>query len=189
MDLPGRDAHFDRDRAGFPAARSLRDLHALHRCLSHPCHRTRRLRNRRPALHSVLHHRTARRGAGGIARADRPARLRLRYLPGRLPLEFARAGGRRARVPASPFAPPLDELATMTEDDFRSKFRGSPVHAPSTRAFCATSPSRWAIVDWRNSVSRWNTWRRSRIRWLPSMRAGRSDNSMRDTPPRRLIPP
>ena len=28
---------------GLPAARSLRNLHALHRCLSHPGHRSRRL--------------------------------------------------------------------------------------------------------------------------------------------------
>ncbi len=90
-------------RERFSAARPLRHLHALHRSVSHPSHRSRRLCNRRPALHSLLHYRTARRGAGGIAGADRPAHLRVRYLPGCLPVEWARTGGRRTRVPASVF--------------------------------------------------------------------------------------
>ncbi len=41
--FPGRDPYVTRDRAGFTSARSLRNLHALHRCLSHSSHRATRL--------------------------------------------------------------------------------------------------------------------------------------------------
>ncbi len=52
----------------------------------------------------------------------------MRHLPGRLPLEPPRA--RRHPKPAfAPrhFAPPLEKLAALTEDDFRAMFRDSPV--------------------------------------------------------------
>ena len=61
------------------------------------------------------------------------------------------------------FAPPLEELAAMTEDEFRSKFSRQPRPArANTQAFCATSPSPWATAAWKNSASRWNAWRVSK---------------------------
>ena len=159
----------------FPAPGSLRHLHALHRCLSHAGHRARGLRDRRPPLHPLLHDRAARRRARGDARGHRPARVRLRHLPGRVPLELARAGRRGGRVRAAPFR----AAAGGTRRAHGRRIPGSvstPARssAPNTPGSCATSRSRWATASWRNSASRSNGWRDFRIRWLPTKPAGRS---------------
>ena len=91
--FPGRDPDIARAGTGFPAAGSMRDLYALHRCLPHAGDCAGRLSDRRAALHSLLHHRVAWFGAGGNARRDRPAHLWLRYLPGCLSVESPGARG------------------------------------------------------------------------------------------------
>ena len=100
--LSGRAAAFARPGAGPAAARPLRLMYALHRGLPDPSHRAHRpgrrtsLGARFPAVHFVLHHRAARRGARAGAPSHRAPRLRLRHLPGCLPVEPARACHGRA---------------------------------------------------------------------------------------------
>ncbi len=81
-----------------PAARPLRHLHALYRRLPHGGAGAfgRWIHARRAAVHLVLHHRAARPCPGGAPRGNGRARFRMRYLPGRLPVEPPRASDRRA---------------------------------------------------------------------------------------------
>ena len=77
------------------AARPLRHLYAVHRCLPDAGDRAgwrRRIPARCPTLHLVLHDRKARRHRGRAAGTPRQPCLRLRHLPGRLPVEPQRSG-------------------------------------------------------------------------------------------------
>ncbi len=93
--LPGRD----RDRPRSPARRAasghVRELHRLPGRLSHR-RAARALHARRHALHQLPDHRGEGAHPGGSARGSGPSRLRLRHLPGRLPLEPQAARARRA---------------------------------------------------------------------------------------------
>ena len=94
-----RDARHDRRAGGDAAARrGLRLLHALHRRLPDRCARGGR-RARRDALPLVLDA-VGRPVAGGVPRGARRPRLRLRHLPGRVPVEPRRreAAGRGRRT-------------------------------------------------------------------------------------------
>ena len=115
-----------------PFSRPLRLLHPLprrlpHRRAGHP------VPDRRHALHLLLDHRAARgrvaaRGSGSRA-GVRPVDLRLRHLPGRVPLEQVRAGD-----PRRPFQArgeiaqrPLAEWAELDLEAFRQRLRKSPI--------------------------------------------------------------
>ena len=99
--LPGRVAGVARDRAGRAAAGPLRHLHALRGGVSHGGDRARAGAGCH-AVHLVFHDRAARRNSRGAARRDRGARVRVRHLPGRVPLERARAGDGRSGLRAAP---------------------------------------------------------------------------------------
>ena len=132
--LPGRAAALARTRAGPAAARSLRHLHALHRCLPH----------RRPscplacarsgwALDSRLcisYFTIELRGAvpEPLRARHRTPRLRLRYLPGCVPLEPARAGHARSRH-SRPRTSRLRwrSWRRFPKTEFREIFRASPI--------------------------------------------------------------
>ena len=91
---------------------------------------------RRDALHQLPDHRGEGRHPGGSARGPGPARLRLRHLPGRLPLEPQAARARRRRLssrgPGS-VAPDLDDSPRLDEEAFRERFRQSPVKRAKRR--------------------------------------------------------
>ncbi len=79
-------------RAG---ARSVRLVHALHRRVSDRRDR-RRARARCDEMHLLPHDRNGRGDSGSAARADRPARVGLRHLPGRVPVESRRCSDDRS---------------------------------------------------------------------------------------------
>ena len=70
-------------------ARSVRLVHAVHRRVPDRRDR-RRARGRCDEVHLVPDDRNGRGDSGGAARADRPARVGLRHLPGRVPVESRR---------------------------------------------------------------------------------------------------
>ena len=79
-------------------------------------------------VHLLLHHRAARRDSGRAPRRNGRARVRLRHLPGRLPVEPPRAGDGRAGLRAAPFrARAWRNWRRSAEDEFRAMFRGTPV--------------------------------------------------------------
>ena len=90
-------------RRGRPAARPLRDVHALHRRLPHRGHCAGRpgVHGGFPAVHFVPDHRAARRHGGGAPGGGGRARFRMRHLPGRMPVEPARRGDRRPGLRAA----------------------------------------------------------------------------------------
>ena len=138
---------------------------ALGRALCHGC----------ASLHLLSDHRASRQHPGRSARADRPARLWLRHLPGRLSLEPSCAGdtgggisapnfpaqarrrtapkasiaagaiGRIAFATQSLFLPSLEWLAAMTEDEYKVPFATVPSSAPNGAAWSAMRASRWEI--------------------------------------------
>ena len=135
MGFSGRDPDLAGVGAGFAAAGSLRDLHALHRCLPYAGH------------------------CAGRYRID--ARRCISYLTielrGSMPEEM-RAGighhvfgcdicqdvcpwNRRAPVAEEPafepqhFAPALDDLALLSESEFREMFRASPIQRAKYAGF------------------------------------------------------
>ncbi len=105
-------------------------------------------------LHLLLHHRAARRNPRGAPRRNRRARLRLRHLPGRLPLERARARDRRSRLRAPPLRPAAGRAGGHRRRRIPRHVPRHPRHcAPATRASCATSPSPWATPATRKIPS------------------------------------
>ena len=83
-----------------PCARPLRQLHAMPCGLSH--RRLRRsLRDGRLALYLLLHHRASRGNPRAFSGVDGQPRLRLRHLPGRLPVEPESGHCKRIRVSAA----------------------------------------------------------------------------------------
>src|SRR5262249_31379140 len=102
--LAGRDRDVSRAGAGYASAGSLRNLHPLPRRV--PCGGAGPLRRwmdaRRAPLFFLSPRRAARADSGGTSCGHGIARLRLRYLPGRVPLECgcANRGGRRTLRPA-----------------------------------------------------------------------------------------
>ena len=93
----------------------------------------RALRARRHALHQLPDDRAEGRDPGGAARRPRPPRVRLRHLPGRVPLEPQAA----APAAAAAFAPragrgrarPRRARRRSTRTRFRARFRKSPRQA------------------------------------------------------------
>ena len=91
----------DLDLAARRAAhRHVRKLHRLPRRLPHR-RLARALRPRRHALHQLPDHRGEGRHPGGAPRGRGPPRLRLRHLPGRVPVEPEAARARRRRLRAA----------------------------------------------------------------------------------------
>ena len=81
-----RDAHVAGTGARLPCSGPLRFLHALSRCL--PDERLScALSTGRHQVHFVSHHREARLDTGRVARGNRTPGVRLRHLPGCLPVE------------------------------------------------------------------------------------------------------
>ena len=80
-----------------PSRRHVRNVHALPGCVPHAgvpgaiC-------PRRAPLHLLSHDRASRRNSGRAASPDGPRRNRLRYLPGRVPLESQSAGHVHGRI-------------------------------------------------------------------------------------------
>ena len=86
-----------------------------------------RLGARFAALHLLLHHRTARSGPRGVRHGMG------RHVFGCDICQDVCPWNRRAPVTAEPafapahFAPPLEKLAALSEEEFREMFRGSPI--------------------------------------------------------------
>src|SRR5207247_8845268 len=123
-----------RDPVGSPArarpaarARALRHLHALHRSLSDRRDR-RALPARRAALHILSHDRARRRDPAGPAAARRRLDLRLRRVPGGLPVEPLRAPGARARLHARKLEDwTRERFLTLAESGFDALFAARPI--------------------------------------------------------------
>ena len=117
-----------RARAGCGRGRPLRQLPALPRRL--PDRRVpRALSARRAPLHRLPDHRAQGPHPRGVPRGDRQSRVRLRRLPGRVPVEQVRRGRARDRLQALDGAdsPPLAELLALDDAAFRERFAGTPV--------------------------------------------------------------
>ena len=114
--------------AGYSRARSLRHLHPLHRCLP-DASPDRSLSARLQPLHFLSHHRKAWRRSRRAARRHGPSCLRLRHLPGRLPLEPEVSGhhGAEFQPREGLVNPALEWIAEMGVEEFRETFRKSPV--------------------------------------------------------------
>ena len=165
-----------RARADAAARRRLRLVHALHRGV--PDARARRAGHaRRDALPLVLDA-GARRDPGGLPRRARRAGLRLRHLPGRVPVEprhreapRRRAGRRRPRRPR--------RVARGGRPCAR-RFVRPPVRAAQRPALAA--PQRGSRARERrgppSTCLRSNASRRATTSWSPSTRAGRSSASL-----------
>ena len=149
--LPRRAADVARARTRHAAARSLRHLHALHRRLSHGGHRARR------AFPAVPNGPSIRACASRISRSScaarfppRPAtngqpRLRLRHLPGRLPLEFSALPLLPSGILTRPISLPISPSWRKSPNrSFAKSSAPAPSSAPAIPVFCATSPSPWA---------------------------------------------
>ena len=129
--FPGRAAGVARARAGRAAARPLRHLHAA---ASTPAPRRRSCRGAAVAtLDSRLcisYFTIELRGAIPEEQraGDRRPRLRLRHLPGCLPVEPARAGDGRSGVRSRAISRRRwSSWRRSTEEEFRALFRGTPV--------------------------------------------------------------
>ena len=130
-----------------PRGRPLRHLHPLPRRLPH-----RRLpgtvRPRLPPLHLLPDHRAADRHTRDAASRYRRLAVRLRRLPGGLPVEPQGGAGSRDRL----CLPSGTGAARPGRTDGARCGRGSTFYSetarsrgPNGRDSCATSPSRWAI--------------------------------------------
>ena len=134
--LPGRGRHRPRAGAGRAAARHVRHLHRLPGRLPHR-RPARALRARRHALHQLPDDRGQGRHPRGAPRGRGPPRVRLRHLPGRLPLEPA-AAPRRRPTPSRPatglVAPDLGGAGRpSTRRRSAQRFRKSPVKRAKRR--------------------------------------------------------
>ena len=97
------------------------------------------------------------------------------------------------RAPASPdpaFAPrtelvnpSLEWISGMNEEEFRRTFRGSPVKRAKLADCCATPPLPWATAESENICRVCASWRGSRTRRSPNMRAGRLQDWRRQPMP------
>ena len=86
-----------------------------------------------PQLHQLPDHRTAVADARGAARADGRLAVRLRRLPGRLPVEpQARRADRASRTTRAGMARP-GGAAGLDEDAFRRRFKGTSLWRPRRR--------------------------------------------------------
>ena len=125
-----RDLHHARPRRPTPPhARPLRHLRALPRRLPDRCV-PRALPARCHALHLLPDDRAPRPDPARAPPADGQPHLRLRRLPGGLPVEPVRPRRRREaklRPRADLAAPPLAELAALDDAAFRARFAGSPI--------------------------------------------------------------
>ena len=88
-----RAAHLAGNGAGsreLDGSRSLRNLPALPRCVPHEC-AVRAVPDGRDEVHFLSDHRTSRADCAGADERHGAAGVRLRHLPGRVPVEFAAA--------------------------------------------------------------------------------------------------
>jgi epoxyqueuosine reductase len=92
-----------------------------------------------PPLHLVSHHRAPRCRPAGAAPQARQPHLRLRRLPGRLPLEQVRRGRFRDALPARGWPAPARELAALDDTAFRARFAAAPSSGSAGRGSCAMS--------------------------------------------------
>ena len=125
LDLPRRRA----------ARRHVRQLHGLPRRLPDAGPR-RALRARRHALHQLPDDRGEGRDPGGAPRGRGPPRLRLRHLPGRVPVEPQAAPARRRGASSrgrAPWPRTSPSSRRLDEEAFRERFRRSPVKRAKRR--------------------------------------------------------
>ena len=127
--------------------RALRHVHALHRRVPDARHR-RALPGRRAALHLVPDHRAARTDPARAAAAGRRLDLRLRPVPGGLPVEPLRAAGARGAAARARRSRAGRSSAFSRSMRPRSATCSRPARsaAPVARASCATSAWRSAIA-------------------------------------------
>ena len=133
--LPRRDRDRPRPARRRAARRHVRHLHRLPRRLPDRG-LPRAVRARRHALHQLPDDRGEGRDPGGAARGRGPPRLRLRHLPGRVPVEPQAAPPRRRRPSSrgrAPRRPTSPELAGLDEEAFRERFRRSPLKRAKRR--------------------------------------------------------
>ena len=143
LDRRSRSTASQLDGARDACARPLRQLPPVSRRLPH--RRARRaLRPRRAPLHLLPHHRAARQHPRRVARAHGLASLRLRHLPGRLPLESRRAAHvscrRCSRAKNSSRPNFLAPLARRSKNS-AAHSAAAPSAAPNGAACCATPAS------------------------------------------------
>ncbi len=130
--LSRRDPRSALPRTVGPRARPLRHLHPLHRGLSYRGDR-RALRRRQPSLHLLPDHRAPRVHSPRAPAAHRKPDLRMRRLPGRLPLEPLRREERGPGLPPAG-APRLDGPRRDSPDEPRGVPRGDARERDSPRA-------------------------------------------------------
>ena len=135
------------------------------------------LRARRHALHQLPDDRAEGRDSIGAARRHGPSRVRLRHLPGRVPVEPQAAAARRRELRAAAGRRrPRPRRARRPRRSRRSASGSAAVRssAPSGAACCATSPSRSRTRAMPATGGGSSSWPVMRTRSWPSTRAGRS---------------
>ena len=71
------------------------------------------------------------------------------------------------------FAPRLEELAAIGEEEFRAMFRGSAIARAKYAGFLRNVRSRWAIAARRDACRSWSGWQRARTLASQRRRSGR----------------
>ena len=172
--FPGRDSNFAGTGARRAAARSLRDVYALHRGLP------------TQAIAPEGYQIDARRCIPYFTielRGSVPEEMRAgigQHVFGCDICQDVCPWNRRAPIADDPAFEPSALRATVGRfgraepgSNFARCSAPARFSAPNMPDFCATSPLRWATAAKRSSASRWNGWLYFPMSWWPNTRAGR----------------